>query len=298
MPYDLKNPLVIGISSRALFDLEAENRIFEEQGLSAYEDYQVLHEKDILPKGPAFPLVEAFLQLNSLDSSRLVEVIVMSRNSPNTSLRIFNSIEHYGLDITRAALSGGAPIAPYLEPYETDLFLSAHRSDVQDAIDSGIAAGRILTGTPLDRGPSGQIRIAFDGDADRLIAVDERGHLVNGDKVMAVLALSLRQQGRLRGNTVVATVMSNMGLDIAMKKQGINLEKTVVGDRYVLEKMLEEGYVLCTVSLIVALHCLLQILLAAFCLVGRDVLIVYEVCCDAYVYNSLVSPFHTDNAIA
>ena len=165
MPYDLKNPLVIGISSRALFDLEAENRIFETQGLKAYEEYQVLHEKDILPKGPAFPLVRAFLELNKLQPERLVEVIVMSRNSPNTSLRIFNSIDHYGLDVTRAALSGGAPVAPYLKPFETDLFLSAYRPDVQDAINSGIAAGMILTGKPLDREPGSQIRIAFDGDA-------------------------------------------------------------------------------------------------------------------------------------
>ena len=137
MPYDLKNPLVIGISSRALFDLEAENRIFETQGLKAYEEYQVLHEKDILPKGPAFPLVRAFLELNQLQPERLVEVIIMSRNSPNTSLR----------------------------PFETDLFLSAYRPDVQDAINSGIAAGMILTGTSPERDPSGQIRIAFDGDA-------------------------------------------------------------------------------------------------------------------------------------
>ena len=165
MPYDLKPPLVIGISSRALFDLEAENRIFETQGLKAYEEYQVLHEKDILPKGPAFPLVRAFLELNQLQPERLVEVIIMSRNSPNTSLRIFNSIDHYGLDVTRAALSGGAPVAPYLRPFETDLFLSAYRPDVQDAINSGIAAGMILTGTSPERDPSGQIRIAFDGDA-------------------------------------------------------------------------------------------------------------------------------------
>lgn len=165
MPYDLKNPLVIGISSRALFDLEAENQIFENQGLKAYEEYQVLHEKDILPKGPAFPLVRAFLELNQLQPERLVEVIIMSRNSPNTSLRIFNSIDHYGLDVTRAALSGGAPVAPYLRPFETDLFLSAYRPDVQDAINSGIAAGMILTGTSPERDPSGQIRIAFDGDA-------------------------------------------------------------------------------------------------------------------------------------
>ena len=174
MPYDLKNPLVIGISSRALFDLETENRIFEEQGLKVYEEYQVRHERDVLAKGPAFALVEAFLELNALNENRLVEVIVMSRNSPNTRLRIFHSIDHYGLDITRAALSGGGAIASYLKAFNTDLFLSAHRADVQEAIDSGIAAGMILTGKPLDRGPTGQIRIAFDGDAVLFSADSER----------------------------------------------------------------------------------------------------------------------------
>ena len=88
------------------------------------------------------------------------------------------------------------------------------------------------------------VGFAFDGDADRLMAVDERGQLINGDQVMALLAIHMKEQGRLRGNTVVATVMSNMGLDIAMKKNGIKLEKTKVGDRYVLEKMLADGHVL------------------------------------------------------
>ena len=88
------------------------------------------------------------------------------------------------------------------------------------------------------------VGFAFDGDADRLMAVDERGQLINGDQVMAMLALHLKEQGSLRQNTVVATVMSNMGLDIAMKKHGIKIEKTRVGDRYVLEKMLADGYVL------------------------------------------------------
>ena len=176
MPYDLTRPLVIGISSRALFDLEAENRIFEEQGLAAYEAYQVNHETDILQKGSAFPLVKAFLDLNRLQSDRLVEVIVMSRNSPNTSLRIFNSIEAYGLDITRAALTGGAPIAPYLQPFKTDLFLSAHRPDVEQAINSGIAAGMILTGSHCGATDCQvpQIRIAFDGDAVLFAADSER----------------------------------------------------------------------------------------------------------------------------
>ena len=166
MPYDLTNPLVIGISSRALFNLEQENTIFEEQGLAAYEEYQVTHENDILQKGSAFQLVKAFLGLNKLQE-HLVEVIVMSRNSPNTSLRIFNSIADYALDITRAALTGGAPIAPYLHAFKTDLFLSANLQDVQEAINNNIASAVILTNSPHTNGNQKvkQIRIAFDGDA-------------------------------------------------------------------------------------------------------------------------------------
>lgn len=176
MPYDLTNPLVIGISSRALFNLEEENRIYEEEGLAAYEEYQVKHENDILQKGSAFQLVRAFLNLNNLQKERLVEVIVMSRNSPNTSLRIFNSIQDYELDITRAALTGGAEIAPYLKAFKTDLFLSANQIDVKQAVDSDIAAGMILPGSPhLDpRAKVEQIRIAFDGDAVLFAAESER----------------------------------------------------------------------------------------------------------------------------
>ncbi len=88
------------------------------------------------------------------------------------------------------------------------------------------------------------VGFAFDGDADRVMAADERGNLVNGDQVMALLAVHLKKQGKLPSNTLVATVMSNMGLDIAMKKQGIEIIKTKVGDRYVLEKMREENHVL------------------------------------------------------
>jgi 5'-nucleotidase len=137
----------------------------------------VAHEKDILQKGSAFQLVKAFLGLNKLQpEKRLVEVIVMSRNSPNTSLRIFNSIRDYELDITRAALSGGASISPYLKAFKTDLFLSAHQEDVKLAIDNDIAAGMILPGNPHADPYSKiqQIRIAFDGDAVLFAAEAER----------------------------------------------------------------------------------------------------------------------------
>ena len=167
MSLDLDNKLVIGISSRALFDLEEENRIFTEEGLDAYSEYQITHENEILRPGTAFPLVRALHRLNA-GNERLTEIIVMSKNSADTSLRIFNSIEHWGLDVSRAALVGGKSIAPYLSAFRTDLFLSANEQDVQEAIDAGFAAGIICQhkGLPINPDASeDQIRIAFDGDA-------------------------------------------------------------------------------------------------------------------------------------
>ncbi|PXX35264.1 5'-nucleotidase [Undibacterium pigrum] len=165
MPFSLDNLLVIGISSRALFDLEAEEAIFQEQGLDAYRQHQLKEETSILKPGAAFALVKALLKLNDLTPGhRLVEVVIMSRNSSETSLRIFNSIAHYGLDITRAALSGGSPLAPYLLAFNVSLFLSLHEDDVQAAINSGVASA-MLYRLPENAADPEQIRIAFDGDA-------------------------------------------------------------------------------------------------------------------------------------
>ncbi len=167
MALNLENKMVVGISSRALFDLEYENTIYEEQGLQAFLEYQVAHEKDIIKPGTAFPLIKALLKLNE-GGQPLVEVIIMSKNSADSSLRIFNSIKHYGLDITRAALVGGHRITPYLGAFKTDLFLSCNETDVQEAIDAGIAAGLICSHSDLKIDPNeeiDEIRIAFDGDA-------------------------------------------------------------------------------------------------------------------------------------
>jgi 5'-nucleotidase len=165
MGVDLENCLVIGISSRALFDLKQEDRIFRTEGLEAYRAYQTARESDILPPGTGFPLVRAMLGLNQAGSERQVEVVVMSRNAGETSLRIFHSIRHYGLDISRAALTGGAPLAPYLDAFKVDLFLSGYEDDVRRALDSQVAAA-LLYDRPTDPLEElGQIRIAFDGDA-------------------------------------------------------------------------------------------------------------------------------------
>lgn len=170
MAYDLEHRLVIGVSSRALFDLSEENELFETKGVEAYCQYQVEHEKDFLAPGNGFRLIEALLNINKIPGHEgTLEVIIMSHNSPDTSLRVFNSIAHYGLQISRAVLASGASLAPYLTAFHTDLYLSADEEDVQAAIDCGIAAGIICcdriqavdcTGEPIE-----QIRIAFDGDA-------------------------------------------------------------------------------------------------------------------------------------
>jgi len=164
MSLDLSQCLVIGISSRALFDLEEPNDIFNKDGVDVYRKFQLENEKEILARGTAFHLVEALLKLNDLAGKKLVEVIVMSRNSPDTGLRVFNSIDHYGLDITRAAFSGGQNLSDYLEAFNVDLFLSKSEEDVQLAIDTGCAAA-ILYAPPKEIDMSKQIRIAFDADA-------------------------------------------------------------------------------------------------------------------------------------
>lgn len=178
----LDDKLVVGISSRALFDLEEENRIFEEDGLEAYAAYQRAHENDILKPGTAFPLIKALHKLNA-DGRYLTEIIVMSKNSADTSLRVFNSIAHYGLNISRAALVSGASIAPYLTAFRTDLFLSASEQDVQEAINANIAAGLICSheGLPIDPDKEiPQIRIAFDGDAVLFSDESERIYQAQG----------------------------------------------------------------------------------------------------------------------
>ncbi len=169
MPYSLSNKLVVGVSSRALFDLTYENEIFEKEGVDAYCKYQVEHENELLKPGPGFNLIKALLKINELKGYEgRVEVIIMSRNSADTSLRVFHSIEEYGLNITRAVLASGGSLAPYLNAFKTDLFLPAYEDDVQSAINSGIAAGIICTDAGAVYDPEEdikQIRIAFDGDA-------------------------------------------------------------------------------------------------------------------------------------
>ncbi|MFC4728520.1 5'-nucleotidase [Coralloluteibacterium thermophilus] len=160
--------LVVAITARALFDLEDSHSLFESDGLDAYSAYQRERENEPLQPGIAFPLVRKLIGLNANDDPEAprVEVILLSRNSADTGLRIFNSIEHYGLRIIRAVFTSGAPTAPYIKPFGAQLFLSANPESVRNALDAGIAAATILPARAPEAEPAHpQLRIAFDGDA-------------------------------------------------------------------------------------------------------------------------------------
>lgn len=160
--------LVVAISSRALFDLSESHQVYEEHGIEAYCNYQIEHEENLLEPGEAFPLVRKLLGLNDQFDGRVkVEVVLMSRNSADTGLRIFNSIQHYKLNITRAAFTGGGSPFTYAAALGAHLFLSADASDVRQALSAGMAAATLVAGgRPRTQGPeNSQLRIAFDGDA-------------------------------------------------------------------------------------------------------------------------------------
>lgn len=157
------NKLVVAISSRALFDLEEGHKVYQEQGVKAYCQYQIEHEDELLKPGVAFTLVKKLLSLNNTDNEK-VEVILLSKNSADTGLRIFNSIEKHNLPIVRAAFTSGQSLYRYIEPFSTDLFLSAEPADVREALEMGYAAAAILPSASRSQ-DDGPLRIAFDGDA-------------------------------------------------------------------------------------------------------------------------------------
>lgn len=165
MTHEIPEKLVVAISSRALFDLEESHRVFAEQGIAAYCEYQIAHEEVPLDPGVAFNLTRKLLALNELGAQHpLVEVILLSRNSADTGLRVFNSIEHHGLDISRAAFTSGSSPYPYVHTFNAHLFLSAEADDVRSALRAGQAAATIVPARN-DEPAHQDLRIAFDGDA-------------------------------------------------------------------------------------------------------------------------------------
>ncbi|MDE3021828.1 MAG: 5'-nucleotidase [Pseudomonadota bacterium] len=172
MAYPIERKLVISIASSALFDLSESHNIYLTEGVDAYRIHQEKNIDNPFPKGVAFPFIRRFLNINKAFSKQSpVEVVLLSRNSPETGLRVFRSIRHYGLDITRAGFMTGSSPHEYIPAFNASLFLSANEDDVQMAIDANYPAGVVLPSKVYDDELDGKLRVAFDFDG--VIADDE-----------------------------------------------------------------------------------------------------------------------------
>lgn len=164
MPVSLTDRLVVAVASSALFDLAASDRVFRDEGEEAYRRHQREHEDVVLAPGVAFPLVRRLLDLNGPGAGdQFVEVVLLSRNDPDTGLRVFNSIEHHGLAISRAVFVKGRNPHLYMAAFNASLFLSANASDVQSAVAGGLPAGQVFPTAFVDDDEP-ELRIAFDFD--------------------------------------------------------------------------------------------------------------------------------------
>lgn len=172
MPYSIDKKLVIAVSSSAVFDMREANRVFVEKGEEEYRAYQSERVNDPFERGVAFPFIRRLLSLNTLYPEELpVEVVVLSKNDPDTGRRFFRSCQHYQLSITRGAFLRGKSPHPYLRSFNASLFLSADEADVRSAISENMPAGLVLPTEAKDDEAEGELRIAFDFDG--VLADDE-----------------------------------------------------------------------------------------------------------------------------
>jgi 5'-nucleotidase len=172
MAFDIGDKLVIGVSSSALFDLSESHQVYLDKGADEYRAYQEANIDAILPRGVAFPFIRRFLAINRCFPEQApCEVVLFSRNSPETGLRVMRSIAHYGLDISRATFMTGKSPFTYLPAFNTALFLSANAEDVRSAIAAGYPAGLVLPSKISDEDDDIELRVAFDFDG--VLADDE-----------------------------------------------------------------------------------------------------------------------------
>jgi 5'-nucleotidase len=172
MPFQIENKLVIAVASSALFDLAESHQVYLDSGAEEYRRYQERNLDTVLGKGVAFPFIRRFLGINQrFPDESPVEVVLLSRNSPETGMRVMRSIAHYGLDISRAAFITGKPPYPYLPAFNASLFLSANEGDVANAIALDYPAGLVLPSQVADDEADAELRVAFDFDG--VLADDE-----------------------------------------------------------------------------------------------------------------------------
>lgn len=162
----LEERLVVAVTSSALFDMRESDEVFQREGVKKYSEYQMEHMNVPLAPGIAFPFISRLLYFNVLfPGRRLVDVVMFSRNSPETGLRAFNSIKHHNLDIRVACFTSGRENYNYLNAYGSLLFLSANERDVRGALHAGHAAGLVLDNGPIESDPEDrELRLAFDFD--------------------------------------------------------------------------------------------------------------------------------------
>jgi 5'-nucleotidase len=165
MGYPIERKFVIGVASSALFDLTESHRVFVDEGPEEYREFQEANVHRALGRGVAFPFIRRFLSINRRFAEQMpVEVVLLSRNSPETGLRVFRSIEEYGLDITRAAFMTGKTPYEYIPAFNCSLFLTANADDVAHALDAGYPAGLVIPSQVKDDENDVELRVAFDFD--------------------------------------------------------------------------------------------------------------------------------------
>ena len=192
MAVDFSNTLIVAISATALFDLsESESHLLQllqqrpNTAVKEFRDYMAARENDDLSIGAGYPLIQALLNLNNYSGQHtdsdieapLVEVVIVSKSSPDTGIQVLNAIRDYKLNISRSAFISGSPVAPYIADFKVDLFLTTNRDDAQQVADANICACAILDATPVNTYEldTEQLRIAFDGDA---VLFDDSGELL------------------------------------------------------------------------------------------------------------------------
>lgn len=161
--YQIENKFVVAVASSALFDLSESDQVFQDRGEEEYRKYQREHEHVTLGKGVAFPLIKRLLGINT-PQEQPVEVVLLSRNDPDTGLRVFKSIDHYKLPISRAVFVAGSNPFQYMEAFNASLFLSGNPADVKQAVERGFPAGCIYPTDYIDDDDDQELRLAFDFD--------------------------------------------------------------------------------------------------------------------------------------
>jgi 5'-nucleotidase len=222
-------PLRIGISTRALFDLEEEHSVFVNQGVQAYAKLQLEREDALIGRGTGFEVVERLLKLNEGEGKPYVEVVLLSQNSPDLSLRAFKSIKKYGLAIKTGSFTSGRTLGPFIPAWEVDLFLSNEQQDVLAAISAGAAAAKLGV-VPKERQEirDDEVRIAFDGDA--VVFSPESDEIYKKDGLAAFLQHEQDNATRPMAGGPFGNFLKKLSLlrDIYMNREGVSRVRVAI----------------------------------------------------------------------